>query len=134
MRVIDDEIVGTGTPNDNVKHLLGAVRLIRRALTDTNPTLDFLNVFCIFYLTPGLNNNPLNDELKKSYQNGYLNFKKRCDDMEIFYSHINKYKSNLKSLNIVNEKQLLDLNDLEILAETSFHSEWLSSFAQNFNR
>lgn len=32
MRVTDDEIVGIGTPKDNVKHLLGAVRLIRRHL------------------------------------------------------------------------------------------------------
>jgi hypothetical protein len=40
MRVIDDDVVGGGgTPIDNLKHLQGAVRLIRRALTDNNPAL-----------------------------------------------------------------------------------------------
>ena len=40
MRVIDDDVVGgSGTPIDNLKHLQGAVRLIRRALTDNNPAL-----------------------------------------------------------------------------------------------
>jgi superfamily II DNA helicase RecQ len=51
MRVIDidDPMFGPGeTPKDNAKHLQGAVRLIRRSLTDINPALDLLNAFCCF--------------------------------------------------------------------------------------
>lgn len=133
MRVIDDEIVGTGTPNDNVKHLLGAVRLIRRALTDTNPTLDFLNVFCILYLKPKQEDGVFSEELKESYLNGYLDYRKRCSDVQIFYSQIKDYKDSLKSQNIVIDEQISEMNNLEIIAEASFHSEWLSSFLQNFS-
>ena len=50
MKVIDDKLVNEGTPKDNVMHLQGAVRLIRRALTEPNPALDLLNVFCIKFL------------------------------------------------------------------------------------
>jgi len=49
MKVVDPEIVGGGTPKDNILHLQGAIRLIRRSLAEYNPTLDFLNVFCLFF-------------------------------------------------------------------------------------
>lgn len=133
MRVIDDEIVRNGTPNDNVKHLLGAVRLVRRALTDTNPTLDFLNVFCMLYLKQERDNGALDDEIKESYLKGYLDYRKRCGDFETFYSQINGYKDNLKSRGIADEEQISEMEDLEILAEASFHADWLSSFSQHFN-
>ena len=37
MRVVDSDVIGvSGSPKDNIKHLQGAVRLIRRGTTDTN--------------------------------------------------------------------------------------------------
>jgi hypothetical protein len=50
MRIADDELLEHNSPKDNVKHLQGAVRLIRRAAMETNPTLSLLNVFCLCYL------------------------------------------------------------------------------------
>lgn len=50
MRVVDSEIVNNDSQKDNVKHLQGAVRLIRRALTEMNPVLNLLNIFCILFL------------------------------------------------------------------------------------
>ncbi len=50
MRVVDDELLENNSPKDNVKHLQGAVRLIRRAAMETNPVLSLLNVFCLCYL------------------------------------------------------------------------------------
>lgn len=132
MRVIDDEIVDVGTPKDNVKHLLGAVRLIRRALTDTNPTLDFLNLFCMLYLKPE-RDAPLNDEMKESYLNGYIDYRKRSSEVESFYSDINGYKQRLRSQEIVGPEQLAELEELDIVAEGSLHTDWLTSFAQRFN-
>lgn len=50
MCVVDPEIVNSDSQKDNVKHLQGAVRLIRRASTDMNPVLNLLNIFCILFL------------------------------------------------------------------------------------
>lgn len=50
MRVVDPEIVNNDAQKDNVKHLQGAVRLIRRAVADMNPVLNLLSVFCILFL------------------------------------------------------------------------------------
>lgn len=50
MKVTDDRTDVSGTPVDNVKHLQGAVRLIRRSLVKDNPALQLLNAFCLFFL------------------------------------------------------------------------------------
>jgi hypothetical protein len=86
MRVVDDDLVGAGgTPKDNVKHLQGAVRLIRRSLTDTNPALDLLNAFCLFYL--GTNNNEtLEEELRRSYQDGLVGFSETVSNYNDFWN------------------------------------------------
>lgn len=51
MRVISPEIVNNDSQIDNIKHLQGAIRLIRRASVDINPVLCLLNVFCICFLS-----------------------------------------------------------------------------------
>ena len=50
MRVVDPDIVNNDSQKDNIKHLQGAVRLIRRAIAEMNPVLNLLNVFCILFL------------------------------------------------------------------------------------
>lgn len=45
MKVVDAEIVNNDSQMDNIKHLQGAVRLIRRAVSEMNPVLNLLNVF-----------------------------------------------------------------------------------------
>lgn len=67
MRVVDTEIVNNDSQMDNIKHLQGAVRLIRRALAETNPILNLLNVFCILYLGQE-ENEMLEEELYKDYK------------------------------------------------------------------
>ena len=47
MRVVDPDIVNNDSQKDNIKHLQGAVRLIRRAIAEMNPVLNLLNIFCI---------------------------------------------------------------------------------------
>lgn len=41
MRVVDSEIVNNDSQMDNIKHLQGAVQLIRRAIAEMNPVLTF---------------------------------------------------------------------------------------------
>ena len=64
------------TQIDNAKHLYGAVRLIRRSVTDSNPAIDLLGAFCLMFL--GTNNNPvLQEELDSLYRSGMKEFHKR---------------------------------------------------------
>jgi superfamily II DNA helicase RecQ len=90
LKVINDDLVGAGTPIDNVKHLQGAVRLIRRSLTDNNPALDLLNAFCLFFL--GINNNEnLENELTKSFTEGVQEFEIRKVSSEEFWVNFEEY-------------------------------------------
>jgi superfamily II DNA helicase RecQ len=90
LKVIQDDLVGPGTPIDNVKHLQGAVRLIRRSLTDKNPALDLLNTFCLCFL--GINNNEnLKNELIKTFTEGVHEFKNREDNNEKFWTSFEEY-------------------------------------------
>jgi hypothetical protein len=91
MRVIDDDLVGGGgTPIDNLKHLQGAVRLIRRSLTDSNPALALLNFFCLVHL--GINNNEtLENEIFDDYQQGLLDFADIADSKDEFWQFFGSF-------------------------------------------
>lgn len=67
MRVVEPEIVNNDSQMDNIKHLQGAVRLIRRAILEINPVLNLLNVFCILYLGQE-SNEMLEEELYNDYK------------------------------------------------------------------
>lgn len=66
MRVVDPEIVNNDSQKDNIKHLQGAVRLIRRAIAEMNPVLNLLNIFCILFL-----NQQENEMLEKELYDDY---------------------------------------------------------------
>lgn len=67
MRVVDPEIVNNDSQKDNVKHLQGAVRLIRRAAAEMNPVLNLLNIFCILFLGQQ-ENEMLEEEICNDYE------------------------------------------------------------------
>ena len=95
LRVIDDEVVGVGTPLDNVKHLYGAVRLISRSLTDTNPALALLEGFCLIYL--GFKNNEnLKTQFQTRYSEGMIEMAQRMDDQNSFWVLFEDYNKLLK--------------------------------------
>lgn len=75
MRVVDAEIVNNDSQMDNIKHLQGAVRLIRRAVLEVNPVLNLLNVFCILYLGQETNE-MLEEELYNDYRTVYKKYTK----------------------------------------------------------
>ena len=91
MKVVDNEWIAKNseagsTQIDNAKHLYGAVRLIRRSLTDQNPAIDLLGCFCLMFL--GTNNNRvLQDELEVFYVSGMLEFYKRSS-RQVFWKEI----------------------------------------------
>lgn len=135
MRVVDDDVMGsTDSQIGNIKHLHGAVRLIRRALTDTNPALDFLNAYCLLFL--GVQNNKnLEKELKESYMKGYIEFRKRSiENVNSFYSNMKRFKEEIKKegRNIVDDSEMKLIKQWEVEAELSIHSSWVKEFRDRF--
>nr|MBP7215615.1 ATP-dependent DNA helicase RecQ [Candidatus Kapabacteria bacterium] len=132
MRVIDidDKAFGPGeTPKDNIKHLHGAVKLIRRSLTDTNPALDLLNAFCLFYL--GTNDNEtLEKELKTSYKDGIIGFSERLDNYSEFWNFFEEYHENISSK--AKEYPIENLNNIkdELIAE--IHAKIVRSLTNKY--
>lgn len=133
MRVIDDDVVGTSSPKDNIKHLQGAVRLIRRAVTDPNPALDFLNVFCLTYLKVGQNKN-LQEDLKNSYLRGYMDFYNRTDDKAEFYEMMEEFKRAfvINGRNAATEEEIEQMRAWDLQCEIGIHSAWLNNFKSKY--
>ena len=91
LRVVSDELIGAGgTPIDNVKHLQGAVKLIRRSITDSNPCLALLNYFCLTQL--GTNESEaLEQELLDDYRAGMTEYAARFDSNKEFWEFKNEF-------------------------------------------
>jgi superfamily II DNA helicase RecQ len=82
MDVVDNEWIANNSESgstqiDNAKHLYGAVRLIRRQITDDNAAIYLLAAFCLMFLGTN-NNNVLVDELSNMYLDGMRVFYKNC--------------------------------------------------------
>lgn len=106
MRVVDTEIVNHDSQMDNIKHLQGAVRLIRRAIADMNPVLNLLNVFCILYLGQETNE-MLEDELYDDYKAVFIQYmdQGRWDLIEEFTQLLVRHDA-LKDKEYINKIQL----------------------------
>lgn len=137
MRVIDDDITSMDSSSqiDNVKHLQGAVRLIRRSLIDTNPTIDLLNVFCLLFLCVGDNEN-LRNELKNSYKSAYKTLLNINDDNRLFYSNVLEFKKQLNSnkRQVASKKMLSLLKQWEMQVELKMHAAWLKNFTNSYTQ
>ena len=133
LRVINEDVYGSsGSPKDSVKHLQGAVRLIRRSLTDNNPALAMLNAFCIAYL--GTNNNEvLEQELENSFKEGYRDFYSNNANKDEFYTGIETLTSNLKSSQIT-KKTIKKMHDWATECELEIHQDWLNNFTKSYTQ
>jgi superfamily II DNA helicase RecQ len=131
LRVIKEDVYGSsGSPKDSVKHLQGAVRLIRRSLTDDNPALAMLNAFCLAYL--GTNNNEvLEQELEMSYKEGYLDFYSSISDKDSFYTGIEKLNSIFKKSHL-QKTTITKMHDWSIECELEIHNNWLNNFTEKY--
>ena len=134
MRVIDNDVIGaSGSPKDNIKHLRGAVRLIRRSETDTNPILCFLNVFCFMIMRQPTDKNMLH-ELEESFIEGYKIFKSETRDREAFYSMIERFykEFTIKGRNAATQKEIRHLKELQIATELEDTESWLNDLKNNY--
>ena len=132
MNVVDDDVVGSsGSPKDNIKHLQGAIRLIRRSLTESNPALDFLNVYCLLYLNVQDNDN-LQRELRDSFVNGYKEFKTRSDDYDDFYNKMELFIKKLKEKNALTDEGQSQMEVWQQISEVEFQLDWLNKFKEQY--
>jgi superfamily II DNA helicase RecQ len=131
LRVIDEDVYGSsGSQKDSVKHLQGAVRLIRRSQIDKNPALAMLNVFCLGYL--GTNNNEaLEQELENSFKEGYKDFYSDSLDKDLFYKKIGNFSRILMS-SYVHKGILKDIENWRIECELDIHSSWVQKFKTSY--
>jgi len=130
LRVVDDDLIGAGgTPIDNVKHLQGAVRLIRRALTDHNPALALLNFFCLTQL--GTNNSKaLEEEMAEDYRRGLLAFMDEAESKEQFWRYLTDFHEKVWGL-----PHRYDLSKFESITKevvANAHLGALREFAESY--
>lgn len=135
LRVINEDVYGSsGSPKDSVKHLQGAVRLVRRSLTDNNPALAMLNAFCIAFL--GTNNNEvLEQELENSFKEGYRDFyladKHRYKTL--FYNSYNELKKKFNKSEI-SKTYINIMNNWATECELEIHQDWLNNFTKSYTQ
>lgn len=126
IRVVEEEIGGTNQV-DNLKHLQGAVRIIMRSLTQDNPVIDLLNVFCILSLGEHRRNEAIRASLERSYTNAYWAVKEKLHDPNSLCDFFRKYKEDIFTHGADRGyEKTLDM--LEINAEITGHREFLDSF------
>ncbi|MFI3297783.1 MAG: DEAD/DEAH box helicase [bacterium] len=135
MSIIDDNTDPSGSPTDNIKHLQGAIKLIRRSIVEKNTTLELLNVFCLLYLKIRDNEN-LKQELKSSFIDGYVGFYNHTENKDAFYGNIKRYISELADTNkgIATAAEIKTINQWCELCELEIHSKWLDKFKNNYLR
>ncbi len=132
MNVVDDSVIGSsGSPKDNIKHLQGAIRSIRRSLTDSNPALEFLNVFCLLYLNVHKGSD-LDTELQNSFINGYKESKRRSTRYSDFYKSMDKFFKTLKDKKAITDDGQDTLNKLQQISEAELQLEWLKKFKEQY--
>ena len=126
VKVTDEDIVGISTPIDNIKHLQGAVRLIRRSLTDSNPVLSLLNAYTLFYI--GVKDNQkLKTQATQDYIDGLTELAERHNLSEEFWEAHQDYHQRLQR--ILQQDTISSLIDEMRL--TLYHTK-LTKFADNY--
>lgn len=132
MQVVDNGWIARNseagsTQIDNAKHLYGAVRLIRRSLTDQNPAIDLLGCFCLMFL--GTNNNRvLQEELEEFYVSGMLEFYKRSKRQSFWKVIFDKFNSDPNVSNFFRDNGEL----LKSLAALEIHKLELSKIKNKY--
>ena len=131
MRVVDDDMMEDGaTPKDSIRHLQGAVRLIKRTTIEPNPTLCMLNVFCILFLDIQ-NNKNMRKEFVKSYVEGYKGFRQSIADKTVFYKKMDDFRNELRKKNISSDA-IDKLHSLDVKIEVDISSAWIKDFSKQY--
>lgn len=133
LRVIDNDVVGTSSPRDNIKHLQGAVRLLRRGVTDENPMLDWLIVYCHLF-EDSYKVKSLREEMKKIYIQGYYAWRRHFQKIEDFYFFVEEYhrEVNVSRRLVANAEEIKLLREWRLEAEVILQSQWIEHFNKRY--
>ena len=134
MRVVDPDIVNNDSQKDNIKHLQGAVRLIRRAAVPiviqgvpyNNPVLSLLNIFCILFL-----GQQENDMLEEELYNDYK------DVMRMYSSQGKLDLLNEYTQLLIDHRALLPesggyIEKIQVAVQLEMHADELNRITQNY--
>lgn len=126
MRVVDPEIVNNDSQMDNIKHLQGAVRLIRRALAEFNPVLNLLNIFCILYLKQE-SNQMLAEEIFRDYKEVYNLYLKEGKS-----EFIDEFTNLLVQRSAITDKEFF--NKLQLAIELDNHASKINTIKNKYTQ
>ncbi len=131
LRVVDDDVFGSsGSPKDSVKHLQGAVRLIRRSLTDKNPALALLESFCLIYL--GFKNNEsLRIQFQTRYSEGMTEMAQRMEDQNSFWVLFEDYNELLEPY-MIREKIIKIVDETTLLVHGRLLSDITTKYIEDY--
>lgn len=122
---------GTSSPKDNIKHLRGAVRLIRRGMLSPNPTLSLLNVFCLLFLKADETSESLNNEVETSFIEAYEELRNNLSQEQLS-NYFNKYFDALVKYNVTDQAHIENFGLLIMMCEAVGHAEWAHKFKEQF--
>lgn len=116
---------------DNIKHLRGAVRLIRRGILSPNPTLSLLNVFCLLFLKADETSQSLNNEVETSFIEAYEELRNNLSQEQLS-NYFNQYFDALVKYNITDQAHIENFGLLIMMCEAVGHAEWAHKFKEQF--
>lgn len=122
---------GTSSPKDNIKHLRGAVRLIRRGILSPNPTLSLLNVFCLLFLKADETSESLNNEVETSFIEAYEELRNNLSQEQLS-NYFNQYFDALVKYNVTDQAHIENFGLLIMMCEAVGHAEWAHKFKEQF--
>lgn len=129
MSIVNND--GTSSPKDNIKHLRGAVRLIRRGILSPNPTLSLLNVFCLLFLKADENSVSLKDEVETSFIEAYEELRNSLSQKQLS-EYFNNYFDALIKYHITDPVHIDNFGLLIMMCEAVDHAEWAHKFKEHF--
>lgn len=129
MSIVNND--GTSSPKDNIKHLRGAVRLIRRGILSPNPTLSLLNVFCLLFLKADETSESLKEEIEASFMEAYEELRNNLSQQELS-NYFNNYFDALIKYNVTDQTHINNFGLLIMMCEAVGHAEWAHKFKEHF--
>lgn len=129
MSVVNND--GTSSPKDNIKHLRGAVRLIRRGVLSPNPTLSLLNVFCLLFLKADETSESLKEEIETSFIEAYEELRNNFSQQQRT-NYFNSYFDAIIKYNVTDQAHINNFGLLIMMCEAVDHADWFHKFKERF--
>ncbi len=136
LRVVDPDVTGvSGSANDSLKHLQGAVRLIMRGGDGANAALNMLGAFAIVGM--GMTDHPdVRARLEDYFLTGYTRYRGLLGSGEEFYSCMQKFFTGINgpSRHVASQPDIDYLEGMRQRTELNHHLHWIEDFSQKYTQ